>query len=167
MLIEGAAAVIDQYNALFTRIEELELINVVDERTLLDVSLSMVYGFYPWQITYQGREVVKLLEAKPGQWTGQVLARVLEWQLDHPKATKDDCTKWLLQEQQAGRITVPPAPEPTPKKMRIRKWLYAPGNLEEIHDRDLKYNSHMEYRYIIYFHFKIHLHFFTFPSSSN
>lgn len=47
MLIEGAAAVIDQYNALFTRIEELELINVVDERTLLDVSLSMVYGFYP------------------------------------------------------------------------------------------------------------------------
>ena len=53
----------------------------------------------------QGREVVKILEApSAGPWTGQVLARVIEWQLEHPEGTKEDCEAWLRAEQAAGNI---------------------------------------------------------------
>lgn len=53
----------------------------------------------------QGREVVRVLGAsKPGAWTGQVLARVIEWQLDHPSGTRTECEKWLKAEQEAGRV---------------------------------------------------------------
>jgi tRNA nucleotidyltransferase (CCA-adding enzyme) len=55
----------------------------------------------------QGREVVRILEApKPGPWTGTVLARVIEWQLEHPSGSKDECAGWLKAERAAGRITV-------------------------------------------------------------
>lgn len=55
----------------------------------------------------QGREVVRALAAaKPGQWTGHVLARVIEWQLANPAGTKDECAAWLCAERDAGRIVV-------------------------------------------------------------
>jgi len=44
--------------------------------------------------------------SKPGPWTGQVLARMIEWQLEHPNGTKDECEKWLKVEHEAGRIHV-------------------------------------------------------------
>lgn len=47
-----------------------------------------------------------VLNAKPGKWTGRVLARIIEWQLDHPTGTKEDCEEWLRNEYAAGRITV-------------------------------------------------------------
>ena len=53
----------------------------------------------------QGKEVVKLLGATPGPWTGQVLARVVEWQLEHPDGTKQECEAWLRAEHEAGRIS--------------------------------------------------------------
>ncbi len=53
----------------------------------------------------QGKEVVKLLGATPGPWTGHVLARVVEWQLEHPEGTKEECEAWVLEEQAAGRIS--------------------------------------------------------------
>lgn len=44
--------------------------------------------------------------AKSGPWTGQVLAKVIEWQLEHPKGTKPDCEAWLRGEHEAGRVRV-------------------------------------------------------------
>jgi tRNA nucleotidyltransferase (CCA-adding enzyme) len=39
-----------------------------------------------------------------GQWTGLVLARVVEWQLEHPAGTKDESADWLRAEKAAGRL---------------------------------------------------------------
>ncbi|OBZ79815.1 CCA tRNA nucleotidyltransferase, mitochondrial [Grifola frondosa] len=90
---------IAKYNTFMSRVEELELPAAVDAKTIVD-----------------GHEVVELLGAsKPGPWTGHVLARVIEWQLEHPQGTKDECEAWLAAERQAGRITVedPPASKRT------------------------------------------------------
>ena len=43
---------------------------------------------------------------KPGVWTGQVLAKVMEWQLEHTNGTREECEAWLKAEKNAGRIIV-------------------------------------------------------------
>jgi tRNA nucleotidyltransferase (CCA-adding enzyme) len=43
---------------------------------------------------------------KPGTWTGRVMARVVEWQLQNPDKGKEDCRAWLKAEQASGRITI-------------------------------------------------------------
>ncbi|KAH9850667.1 hypothetical protein C2E23DRAFT_734552 [Lenzites betulinus] len=80
---------IEAYNKFATRIEELGLAEAVDAKSILD-----------------GREVTTTLGAEsPGPWTGQVLARVVEWQLEHPQGTKEQCEAWLRAEQAAGHIS--------------------------------------------------------------
>ena len=59
---------------------------------------------------------MQALDARPGAWTGQVLARVVEWQLEHPVGDKDACTAWLKAEFAAGRISVEAAPAATSSK---------------------------------------------------
>ncbi|KAI8983356.1 hypothetical protein BD414DRAFT_515839 [Trametes punicea] len=87
--VEAASRRIAAYNRFASRIEELRLPDAVDAKPILD-----------------GREVVKVLgAASPGPWTGQVLARVVEWQLEHPDGTKEECEAWLRSEQAAGNIT--------------------------------------------------------------
>lgn len=44
--------------------------------------------------------------ASPGPWTGEVLARIIEWQLEHPHGTKGECETWLRAEQAAGHINI-------------------------------------------------------------
>ncbi|TBU26378.1 hypothetical protein BD311DRAFT_762796 [Dichomitus squalens] len=83
-----ASSRVHAYNKLAARVEELGLQAAVDAKPILD-----------------GKEVVKLLGATPGQWTGQVLARVVEWQLEHPEGTKQECEAWLRAEHEAGRIS--------------------------------------------------------------
>lgn len=54
---------------------------------------------------HQGRQVVETMGvSKPGAWTGQVLARVIEWQLEHPDGTRTECEAWLKAEHGAGRV---------------------------------------------------------------
>lgn len=56
--------------------------------------------------------MVRILEAgKPGPWTGKVLSNVLEWQLECPRGTKDECEQWLRREKATGRILVDVAPQ--------------------------------------------------------
>ena len=64
--------------------------------------VSAPHALMSWLM--QGKEVTKLLGATPGPWTGTVLARVVEWQLEHPEGTKQQCEAWLREEQAAGRI---------------------------------------------------------------
>ncbi|KAI0761691.1 hypothetical protein BD413DRAFT_616900 [Trametes elegans] len=87
--VDAASRRIAAYNQFAARIEELDLPKAVDAKSILD-----------------GREVVKVLgAASPGPWTGQVLARVVEWQLEHPQGTKEECETWLRAEQAAGNIS--------------------------------------------------------------
>ncbi|KAE9409338.1 hypothetical protein BT96DRAFT_848716 [Gymnopus androsaceus JB14] len=62
---------ISMYNNFVQRVVDLGLITAVEAKPLLD-----------------GQEVVSLLNAKPGPWTGAVLARVIEWQLQYPNGFK-------------------------------------------------------------------------------
>ena len=55
----------------------------------------------------QGRQIVQTLGAqKHGQWTGNVLAEVIKWQLGHPGETKEQCAEWLKNELAAGRLSI-------------------------------------------------------------
>ena len=55
----------------------------------------------------QGREIVRIIGvAKAGPWTGQVVTQVVEWQLEHPEGTKEECEQWLQTEHAAGRINI-------------------------------------------------------------
>ena len=47
-----------------------------------------------------------LSASKPGPWTGVVLDKVTEWQLDHPNGTKEECGTWLKAQQAAGKIAI-------------------------------------------------------------
>lgn len=35
-----------------------------------------------------------------------MIKRVVEWQLEHPEGTKDDCLAWLKEEKSAGHINI-------------------------------------------------------------
>ncbi|CDO70920.1 hypothetical protein BN946_scf184829.g28 [Trametes cinnabarina] len=85
---EAASQRVAAYNKLASRIEELKLPPAVDAKPILD-----------------GREVVKVLGASPGPWTGQVLASVIEWQLEHPDGSREECETWLRSEHAAGHIS--------------------------------------------------------------
>ncbi|KAK0466375.1 uncharacterized protein EV420DRAFT_1261865 [Desarmillaria tabescens] len=98
---EEAERIIYIYNKFLARIEELDLLGAADARTLLD-----------------GRDVVKILDAKPGPWTGQVLTQVMEWQLEHPEQTKEDCTAWLTHAHSMGLVRTDFSGEPLRKKAR-------------------------------------------------
>ena len=129
----AASSRVAAYNKFVARIEELGLPAAVDAMPVLDVSsfppcsscissratmldfivlavcpthanglVSAPHALMSWLM--QGREVTKLLGATPGPWTGTVLARVVEWQLEHPEGTKQQCEAWLREEQAAGRI---------------------------------------------------------------
>ncbi|KAH9947968.1 hypothetical protein B0H21DRAFT_821480 [Amylocystis lapponica] len=96
---DAASARIAAYNALAARVDALGLREAVDAKPVLD-----------------GREVVRALGVTPGAWTGQVLARVVEWQLRHPEEGKDACEAWLKAEYAAGRIGVRWGPAPANKR---------------------------------------------------
>ncbi|KAJ7356826.1 hypothetical protein DFH08DRAFT_850219 [Mycena albidolilacea] len=101
--VSEAAKLIDRYNAFVARVEELELTNIGAEKPLLN-----------------GNTVCQVLGAsRPGAWTGAVLALVMEWQLQNPKGTADDCTAWLKEEQSAGRIDIDS--EPASKRARTQR----------------------------------------------
>ncbi|KAH9921394.1 uncharacterized protein B0H18DRAFT_1086105 [Fomitopsis serialis] len=84
------------YNALVTKVEALGLTAMVDAKPMLN-----------------GREVLGALNAPPGPWVAPVLSSVMEWQLDHPEGTKDECLEWLKAEHAAGNIdmSVPAKPQ--------------------------------------------------------
>ncbi|KAH9927468.1 uncharacterized protein BXZ73DRAFT_90738 [Epithele typhae] len=88
---DAGAMRVQAYNKFVSRIEELDLPAAVDAKPVLD-----------------GNDVVRILGAKAGgQWTGAVLARVVEWQLAHPgpEGTRDAAEAWLAAEAAAGRVS--------------------------------------------------------------
>jgi tRNA nucleotidyltransferase (CCA-adding enzyme) len=105
--VDQAGERIQLYNTFVGRIEELDLPSAIDAKPILDVSLHRPHQQCRFLTPGQGREVVQALGVpKPGVWTGEVLSRVLQWQLEFPAGTKEECTRWLRKEQQAGRIVI-------------------------------------------------------------
>lgn len=89
-LIESnaAASIITSYNSFVEKIEALDLTDAVEEKPILD-----------------GREIVLALGAKKhGAWVGETLAKVVEWQLEHPQGTRDDCLLWLEHERSSWNL---------------------------------------------------------------
>ncbi|KAF9454980.1 hypothetical protein P691DRAFT_792086 [Macrolepiota fuliginosa MF-IS2] len=87
---EQASLIIEKYNNFAQKVENLKLQDAGDMRPLLD-----------------GRQTVAALEAKkPGAWVGQVLNKIIEWQLEHPEGTRDECIDWLRQQRGAGRLQI-------------------------------------------------------------
>ncbi|KAH7914461.1 hypothetical protein BJ138DRAFT_1170563 [Hygrophoropsis aurantiaca] len=80
---------VERYNGFTRRVEELGLDEIVDAKPILN-----------------GHEVTQTFDAKPGPWTQSVLNKVVEWQLEYPSGTKDDCVAWLNAEKEAGRINM-------------------------------------------------------------
>ncbi|KIK70401.1 hypothetical protein GYMLUDRAFT_32406 [Collybiopsis luxurians FD-317 M1] len=101
--ISTACEKIILYNKFVERIEQLGLTTAADVKPLLD-----------------GREVVSALHAKAGPWTGAVLARVIEWQLENPNGSKEECLSWLKERHSSGNLVVG-LDEPTSKRARTRK----------------------------------------------
>jgi tRNA nucleotidyltransferase (CCA-adding enzyme) len=100
-----ATQIVEKYNAFVSLIDELDLTTAADAKPLLDVGVNPPRFPVLSMTICQGREVVAALGAqKPGQWTGQALASIVEWQLGHPTGTKDECIAWLKDERDAGRI---------------------------------------------------------------
>ncbi|KAF8823861.1 hypothetical protein HHX47_DHR9000095 [Lentinula edodes] len=91
------------YNRFVERVEELALTSAVDAKPLVD-----------------GREIVSLLNVKAGPWTGTALARVVEWQLEHPEGSKGECLMWLKEQLSAGTLGIDQN-GPVSKKARIYK----------------------------------------------
>lgn len=56
----------------------------------------------------QGMETIKLLGIKPGPITSALLQKVVEWQLDHPEGSKEECGQYIKAEYAAGHIVAPP-----------------------------------------------------------
>ncbi|KAN0022007.1 hypothetical protein ACTFIU_004156 [Dictyostelium citrinum] len=63
-------------------------VNAIKEHDLIGV----------WNIKrlLNGKQVQDLLKRKPGTWLAPVIQLILEWQLENPTKTEQDCKDWLL-----------------------------------------------------------------------
>lgn len=78
-----------------------------------------------WLICEQGNEIAQVLGYKPGRATADLLAKVIEWQLEHPRADKEACMAWFKEEHQAGKfeelLQAQQSSGPTSKKSKKSK----------------------------------------------
>jgi len=55
---------------------------------------------------------------KPGPWTGRALAQVIEWQLEHPNGTKEECIEWLDGQFTKGLVDLSLGPPANQKRVK-------------------------------------------------
>lgn len=101
---EQASHIIEKYNNFAQEVEDMKLQEVGEMGYILD-----------------GHETVATLEAKsPGPWLGEVRNKLIEWQLEHPEGTKNDCIDWLKDQRRQGHIQVEEAKKPANKRVRTK-----------------------------------------------
>ncbi|KIJ21452.1 hypothetical protein PAXINDRAFT_159537 [Paxillus involutus ATCC 200175] len=86
---EEADKCIQRYNAFTSRVEEHGLDKSVDAKPLLN-----------------GNDIISVVGGKPGPHTAIMLAKVVEWQLEHPEGDEHACMNWLREEHSSGRFHV-------------------------------------------------------------
>ena len=60
-------------------------------------------------------------KSKPGAWTGRVMARVVEWQLENPEGNKEACIAWLQERLHRGELSIEEgSSKPVSKKARTK-----------------------------------------------
>ena len=62
-------------------------------QSIQDHDLGQAYNLKP---LLDGKEIAALLKMQPGKKIGLYLQQLIEWQLAHPKGTKQDGEQWLL-----------------------------------------------------------------------
>ncbi|WAR60924.1 hypothetical protein PtB15_13B175 [Puccinia triticina] len=83
-------SIISSYDLVFQKISDLDLTFVVTpefEKRRLD-----------------GKEICEVLGTKPGRHLGQIIEKVIDRQIEYPDQTKEDGSKWLKDQLQAGLI---------------------------------------------------------------
>ncbi|KIY67515.1 transfer RNA nucleotidyltransferase [Cylindrobasidium torrendii FP15055 ss-10] len=88
-IIDGPAAstIIEIYNALVTRVEQLGLVDVNDISPILN-----------------GGELQTLFNMGPGPWIARATEQVLEWQFEHPEGTQEECRTFMLTQRDTGKL---------------------------------------------------------------
>jgi tRNA nucleotidyltransferase (CCA-adding enzyme) len=68
----------------------------------------------------QGKDLKAVPSAprEPGPWTGRALAQVMEWQLEHPNRTKEECTAWLDEQFSNGLVDISSDPPANQKRVK-------------------------------------------------
>lgn len=60
---------------------------------------------------------MKVMDAtKGGPWLAEIQSRIIQWQFDHPQASREDCLSWLNEEKAAGVLPVVTSSGPPPSK---------------------------------------------------
>jgi len=49
-----------------------------------------------WKPLIAGNEILDIFRKPPGAWVAETLDLVMEWQLENPEKTSEDCKQWLL-----------------------------------------------------------------------
>ena len=102
---DTAASIITSYNSFVEKIEALDLTDAAEAKPILDVCCAPLKALSCAETPFQGRDIVLALGAKKhGAWVGETLAKVVEWQLEHPQGTRDDCLLWLEHERSSGNL---------------------------------------------------------------
>ncbi|KAJ3575901.1 hypothetical protein NP233_g783 [Leucocoprinus birnbaumii] len=101
---EQAAMIIERYNGFARKVADMKLQDVGEMVHILD-----------------GHETVAAVEASStGPWLAEVRNRVIEWQLEHPEGTKEDCIEWLKEQRRQGHIQVIEVKKQANKRARTK-----------------------------------------------
>ncbi|KIM33013.1 hypothetical protein M408DRAFT_14571 [Serendipita vermifera MAFF 305830] len=102
---QKATSVIDKYNKVATTIKELDLTGAITAAPILD-----------------GKAICDTLQVKPGPHMSTLVERVIEWQLEHPNGTVEECKSWLQQQHTIGALgNLPPMVGELPDRRKKRK----------------------------------------------
>ncbi|KAH7044711.1 hypothetical protein BKA57DRAFT_397002 [Linnemannia elongata] len=50
---------------------------------------------FSWKYIVDGKEVTQLLKVKPGPKVTEYLQKIMQWQLQHPHSSKEECQEWI------------------------------------------------------------------------
>ncbi|KAG0277052.1 hypothetical protein BGZ95_006603 [Linnemannia exigua] len=78
MLDEGTKSLIAAYNGFLSK-----------------AATYQIDHCFAWKYLVDGKELAKILNIKPGPKVTDYLRIVMNWQLKHPRSTKEDCQAWI------------------------------------------------------------------------
>ncbi|KAF9538747.1 CCA tRNA nucleotidyltransferase, mitochondrial [Mortierella hygrophila] len=88
-------------------IEKFDLLKqgILDDETKVKISkynafLSKAEAYqidhcFSWKYIVDGKEVTQLLKVKPGPKVTGYLQKIMQWQLQHPHSSKEECQEWI------------------------------------------------------------------------
>ncbi|KAJ1924904.1 CCA tRNA nucleotidyltransferase, mitochondrial [Tieghemiomyces parasiticus] len=78
---------------------------VTRHRAFFDFALDRgIANCHAWKPLLDGKKVAKALGVKPGPRMGQILARIMEWQLAHPVGSVDECLHFVKEDSVIAEI---------------------------------------------------------------